>query len=75
MRIFLEIYEEQSEEDVNKGIPQQFIRVDVSELSDEEIISKKNEIAGLFGFRKYKAYKHICYHDESELMPCEIEEI
>ena len=75
MRIFLEIFKEQTVEEMESGIPREEIRLDVSDLSEEQIISKKDEIVSSFGWSKYKAQIHYCYHDESPTMPCEIREI
>jgi len=75
MRIFLEIFKEQAEEEIEMGIPREDIRLDVSDLDEEQIVAKKNEIVSILGWSKYKAQIHYCYHDESERMPCEIREI
>jgi len=75
MKIFLEIFKEQTPEETERGIPREEIRLDVSDFSEEQIISKKNEIVSMLGWTKYKAQVHYCYHDESPTMPCEIREI
>jgi|GEM_PF-4100602 len=75
MRIFLEIFKEQSSEEMEKGVPQEFIRKDVYDLSKEEIINLKNQIVQALGWDKYKAQIHYCYNDEEPTKPCEIEEI
>jgi hypothetical protein len=75
MRIFLEIFKEQSDEEIEKGIPQEFIRKEVDELSEDDIINLKNQIVQTLGWSKYKAQIHYCYHDEDSTKPCEIEEI
>jgi hypothetical protein len=75
MKIFLEIFKEQSDEDIEKGIPQEFIRKEVDELSEEDIISIKNQLVQVLGWDRYKAQIHYCYHDEDANKPCEIEEI
>jgi len=75
MKIFLEIFKEQTGEEMERGIPQEQIRLDVSDLDEEQIVAKKNEIVSSLGWTKYKAQIHYCYHDESERMPCEIREI
>jgi len=75
MRIFLEIFKEQTQEEMERGIPQEQIIIDVSDLDEEQIVAKKNEIVSMVGWTKYKAQIHYCYHDESPTMPCEIREI
>jgi hypothetical protein len=75
MKVFLEIFKEQSQEEIEKGIPQEFIRKEVDELSDEDIISIKNQLVQALGWDRYKAQIHYCYHDEEPTKHCEIEEI
>jgi len=75
MRIFLEIFKTQTQEEMERGIPQEMIRVDVSDLGEDEIIRKKDEIVKTLGLTGYKTQIHYCYHDEDSTKPCEIEEI
>jgi hypothetical protein len=75
MKVFLEIFKEQTQEEIEKGVPQEFVRIEVDELSEEDIIKLKNQIVQALGFDKYKAQIHYCYNDEEPTKPCEIEEI
>ncbi|RLG66882.1 hypothetical protein DRN93_05570 [archaeon] len=75
MKVFLEIYKEQTEKEIENGVPQESFRLDVSNLSDEEIINKKDEIVKLLGWTEFRAVKHVCFHDEDSNKPCELEEL
>jgi len=75
MRVFLEIFKEQSEEESEKGVPREEIRVDVSDLGESEIVRKRDEIVAMLGWKNFKSQIHYCYHDEAQVRPCEIREI
>jgi len=75
MRIYLEIRKESRDEYLGKGLPNEQVIIDVTGKTDDEIISLKQSILQLLNWDNYKCYKHICYHDEEEVKPCEIMEI
>lgn len=75
MKVFLEIYKTQTEREIDSGVPQESFRLDVTGLSDEEIMTKKDEVIKLLGWTDYKAQKHICYHDEDSNKPCQLIEL
>jgi len=72
MKVFLEIEQVLSSEDMEKGVPPVNARLDVTGKTDEEIKDLAKQVASLLGLTDYKAYKHICYHDEDIPKPCEI---
>ena len=67
MKIFFEAYKEQTEEEIEKGIPQQMIRVEIK--SEEEAYKLKEQYKHLFD----KFYIHYCRHDENK--PCDLKQI
>mgnify|MGYP001772753577 CR=1 FL=1 len=75
MRKFLEIYVEQTQEEIDRGIPQQVIRFDVSDKTEEEIVDLRDKIVSTLGLKNFKSFIHICYHDEGPTKPCQIFEI
>jgi len=75
MKVFLEIIKSQTEEEIERGVPRQEIRQEVTGKSDDEIKSLRDQLVSLLGWTDYKSYKHICYHDEDPSKPCERVEI
>ena len=75
MKVFLEIYKTQTEQEIDSGVPQESFRLDVTGLSDEEIIAKRDEVIKLLGWTEFKAVKHVCYHNEGSNKPCELIEL
>lgn len=75
MRRFIEIQKTQTEEQIERGEPQEQIRVAVpDEMSGEEILDRiatLREVAGLTAADS-TARLHICHHDEVPPAPCEI---
>jgi acetolactate synthase regulatory subunit len=73
MRIFLEIEEQQTQEEIDLGIPQQIIRIEVTGKSDSEIKKLKLDLEKLVD--NPKSFLHECHHDESLRSPCTKTEI
>lgn len=71
MKVFLEIIKEQTQEEIEKGVPAEQIIIDVSGKTEEEIMEIKQSLINLLGWSNFKAFKHICHHDETEPKPCE----
>jgi len=72
MKLFLEVYKKQTREEVEKGVPQEMVRVEV-DTEDTEVLKKKaQDIANNMGWTEYEAYLHKCYHDEGTGKPCEL---
>jgi len=71
MKLFLEIEKPQTEEELERGIPQQMMRIEVS--SESEATAKAKELLPLIPGAK--AYLHICRHDESPPGTCERKEL
>ena len=71
---FIEIQKTQTEEQIERGEPQEQIRVAVpDEMSGEEILDRiatLREVAGLTA-ENSSARLHICRHDETPAQPCE----
>jgi len=66
MKVFLEIEKIQTETETDLGIPTSMLRVEVpADWLDEQIREKCEELVTTLGWTEYKAYKHICRHDES----------
>jgi hypothetical protein len=70
VKIYLEIMEKLSEEEMTTRQPQQ-LRIEVS--SKEEALKLYEQFKPLFEGRSYVAQIHYCRHDEGK--PCEIEKI
>ena len=70
MRMYFEMYELLSEEEMFTKQPQQ-IRVEIS--SEDEADTLLQQYEPLFEGRKYVAQIHYCYHEEGK--PCEIKVI
>ena len=68
MKLFLEIYGEQSPEETERGVPQQLLRVEVS--SEDKARELAERLKPLFS--NPKCYLHYCYHDEDPTKPCEL---
>jgi hypothetical protein len=73
MKIFLEIEEQQTQEEIDLGIPQQIIRVEVTGKSDSEIKKLKDDLVSLV--KNPKSFLHKCHHDERLRKPCTKTEI
>ena len=75
MRRFIEIQKTQTEEQIERGEPQEQIRVAVpDEMSGEEILDRiatLREVTGLTA-ENSSARLHICRHDEVPPQPCEL---
>lgn len=71
-RLYLEIIEELSEEEELYKQPQ-ILRLEV--YSEEEAIDLVNKYKELFEGRKYVKRLHICRHNKSGNIPCEIKEL
>ena len=73
MRKFLEIEEQQTPEEIDLGIPPEFIRIEVTGKSKEEIelLCEKLERE----IKKPKAFIHECFHDETPPRPCQRKEL
>ena len=71
MRIFLEIEDETTLEEMERGIPPRELRIEVS--SEEEARRRAEELRPLF--KNPKAFIHYCYHDEDTSKPCRRERI
>jgi len=71
MKVFLELFKPQTEEEANLGIPQQTLRYEVS--SKEEARKLYKELRKILNLEGWTARIHICRHDEGK--PCEVEEI
>jgi len=71
MRLFLEIEDEMTEEELERGIPPRTMRIEVS--SEEEARQKAEELRSLF--KKPQAFIHYCFHDEDPQKPCRRERI
>ena len=71
MKVFLEIEKSMTQEEIERGVPQQIIRQDVTGKSDDEIKVLAAQLVQILGWTDYKRYKHICYHDEDPAKPCE----
>ena len=74
-RRFIEIQKVQTEEQIERGEPQEQIRVAVlDEMAGEEILDRiatLREVAGLTA-ENSSARLHICHHDEVPPQPCEL---
>jgi len=65
MKVFLEIEKIQTETEIDLGIPTSMLRVEVpADWSDEQIKEKCGKLVTGLGWTEYKAFKHICRHDE-----------
>ena len=71
MRMFLEIEDEITPEEEERGIPPRTLRIEVK--SREE--ARRIVITLLSYFRNPRAYIHYCYHDEDPQRPCYRERI
>ena len=66
MCIFLEVEDERTPEEEERGIPPCMMRIKVSSIDEARRI-----LIPLLGyFRKPKAYVHYCFHDEDPTRPC-----
>jgi len=70
MRMYFEIYELLSEEEMFTKQPQQ-IRIEIT--SEDEADTLLQQYEPLFEGRKYVAQIHYCYHEEGK--PCEVKVI
>jgi len=68
MKKFLEIEEQQTQEEIDLGIPQQIIRVEVTGKSDSKIKKLKADLVSLV--KNPKSFLHQCFHDEIPPKPC-----
>lgn len=66
MRLFLEIEDEMTEEEIEKGIPPRMMRVEVKSATEARHIV----VSLLPFFRKPRAWLHYCFHDEDPQKPC-----
>jgi hypothetical protein len=73
MRKFLEIEEEQTQEEIDLGVPQEIIRVDITGKSDKDIDLLKSQLVSLV--KKPKSFIHECHHDEVPPKTCNRKEI
>mgnify|MGYP000041112185 CR=1 FL=1 len=71
MKLFLELEKSRTEEEERKGVPQQFIRIEIN--SETEAIEKAKTLLPLIPGAK--AYLHICRHDETPPRSCERKEL
>lgn len=72
MKLFLEVYKKQTSEEIDRGVPQQMVRLEV-DTEDQDILKQKaKDIASNLGWEDYEAYLHRCYHDEGTGRPCEL---
>jgi len=69
MRLYFEAYKEQSEEEIERGIPQPMLRIEIK--SEEEAYELKEKFKDQFD----KFYIHYCYNDEIPPKPCKLKEI
>jgi len=71
MKLFLEIERSPTQEELTKGIPVPFIRVQVS-LEEE---ARTKALTLLPFIPGGTAYLHECWHDETPQCPCERREL
>ena len=69
MRLYFEAYKKQTEEEIEKGVPQQMVRIEIKE--EKEAYELKERFKELFD----KFYIHYCYNDETPPKPCKLKEI
>jgi len=70
MRMYFEMYELLSEEEMFTRQPQQ-IRIEIA--SEDEAQKYLSQFEPLFEGKKYEARIHYCYHEEGK--PCEVKVI
>jgi len=68
MRVFLEVIQQQNQEEIDLGIPPEIIRIDVTGKSKKEIEKLSKELELLVS--NPVPYLHSCFHDESPPKPC-----
>jgi hypothetical protein len=73
MRKFLEIEEEQTQDEIDLGVPQEIIIVDITGKSDKDIDLLKSQLVPLV--KNPKSFIHECHHDEGQINPCNRTEI
>lgn len=71
MRKFLEIIEQSQSIEI-LGFETNFIRVDVSGKSDEEIKQIAQNLMAMLNLSNVKLQIHVCYNDENQTKPCEV---
>jgi hypothetical protein len=73
MKKFLEIEEQQTQDEIDLGIPQQIIRIDVTDKTDKEIDLIRQKFEPLI--KNPKSFLHNCFHDEGKGKQCERKEL
>ena len=72
MRLYYEAYEVLPEDSAEEP---DFVRIDVTDLSESERLDALEAIREQFAGKKYVIYLHKCYHDEDPKKPCEVVKI
>ena len=73
MRKFLEIEQQQTQDEIDLGIPQEMIRVEVTDKSDSEVKKLKDNLVQFVN--NPKSFIHECHHDELPQKGCNRKEI
>jgi hypothetical protein len=73
MKKFIEIEQQQTQDEIDLGVPQEIIRVDVTDKSDSEIKKLKDDLVSLV--KNPKSFIHECHHDEVPPKTCNRKEI
>ena len=73
LREFLEVGEDQDEEDAGKGIPPQFVRVTANGMAGAQALLAT--IKPMFAGRRYTATLHQCFHDAQSGASCQKSQI
>jgi hypothetical protein len=69
VRVYVEAYEQLSPESAEEP---DFIRIDVTGLSDREVQEVVSIVRELMKDTSYILQLHYCYHDEESVKPCNI---
>lgn len=69
MRVYVEAYEQLPPEAVEEP---DFVRIDVTGLSDQKVQDVINIVRELMRGTSYILQLHYCYHDEDPVKPCSV---